>query len=185
MAQSGGTHRERLDTRALQAPGQTRAECGPLSRDHEGNRPENAAAAAALTLPPQTRPSSRSRALLGGRVSSMPQEMLGGGGVPNPGAARSPPSGDMLSAMAWGVSREVGRVRGGGRGVRSPRKLLAWGSSGRRGISSHSQAGGSLVGDVGTESGGQRLEESLGGVPHASVSSSPPPGQLRPCGLAS
>lgn len=37
-----------------------------------------------------------------------------------------------------GVSGEVGRVRGGGRGVRSRRTLLAWGASGRRGISSQS-----------------------------------------------
>ena len=109
LAQPRGTHQERLDTRALQAPGQTRGKCGPLSRGHDGNRPENAAAVAAPTLPLQTGPSGRSQALLGGLVSPS-LGGAGGGGLPNPGAARSPALGDTLSAMAgvrgrWAAGR--------------------------------------------------------------------------------
>lgn len=55
LAQPRGTHQKSLDTRAIQGPGQTRREWGPLSRCHCGQHPENAAAAAPA-LPPQTGP---------------------------------------------------------------------------------------------------------------------------------
>ena len=104
LAQPRGTHQERLDTRALQAPGQTRGKCGPLSRGHDGNRPENAAAVAAPTLPLQTGPSGRSRALLGGLVSP---SLGGAGGV-------GCPTQGLLAHQQWGTRFQPWRGCGGG-----------------------------------------------------------------------